>query len=85
MERTKEIRTAETSVAVQILKGSAIAAFSACMAETLTIPMDTIKVRLQMQSIIVSALPKATEDIKQEIRLGVTLDKAVNQGKAETV
>lgn len=30
------------------LKNMAAAAFSACVAETFTIPMDTVKVRLQM-------------------------------------
>jgi len=34
---------------IYLAKQGAAAAFSACVAEFLTIPMDTVKVRLQMQ------------------------------------
>jgi hypothetical protein len=33
-----------------LIKSSLIASFSACVAESATIPMDTVKVRLQMQN-----------------------------------
>ena len=36
--------------AAYYIKSALAAGFSACMAETLTIPLDTAKVRLQMQS-----------------------------------
>ena len=34
-----------------LLKNAAAAAFSACVAETITMPLDTVKVRLQMQKL----------------------------------
>ena len=34
----------------KLFKNALIASFSACVAESFTIPMDTVKVRLQMQN-----------------------------------
>jgi len=33
---------------ISLMKNGAAAAFSACVAETITMPLDTVKVRLQM-------------------------------------
>jgi len=47
MEKTKaEDKIFLISRVTNILKGAGAAAFSACIAETITIPMDTVKVRL---------------------------------------
>ena len=76
MQKSQELTNLQPhSLAFQIFKTSAIAAFSACIAETATIPMDTIKVRLQMQNTAGLTLPKASEEIREEIKHGVTIDR----------
>lgn len=49
MARNGEVKTFNLR---SVLKNMTAAAFSACIAEACTIPMDTVKVRLQMQRIL---------------------------------
>lgn len=47
----------ETAAAF-FMRNVAMAAFSACVAETMTIPMDTAKVRLQLQKVAEGEKPR---------------------------
>lgn len=46
------------SNAAFFMRNVGMAAFSACVAETLTIPMDTAKVRLQLQKVAEGEKPR---------------------------
>ena len=46
------------ALVLNLAKNAGAAAFSACVAEFVTIPFDTVKVRLQMQSTLPGTLPK---------------------------
>lgn len=78
MVEEKQITKPTHSILREILMSSGIAAVSACIAETITIPLDTIKVRLQMQNTnsFQKLATKVTEEVKQDIKNGVTLDKS---------
>jgi len=48
---------------MDLAKQAGAAAFSACVAEIFTIPMDTVKVRLQMQSTVTGGQADVPKDV----------------------
>lgn len=71
---------------MKILKNTALASFAACVSEIATIPMDTVKVRLQMQTVdgtvIENPIGKESKRVKAKYKglVGTTRTVVMEEG-----